>query len=197
MADGEGEGLICKRCEGQVPASDFRKNRKICKRCRTELRAESRFRAMGFMHDKVLSGLKKYGPMRAFSLAEKLDMNQASCAQICADMTKRGLIKRLLIIGKASIYAAPGYEDGPAPEEQSPNAAVGTCLVHHDQHETYVQPGITKADLDYQAYYRLPRHARRALPPPAPAVGGAAEMQSFRFAFGNDYTVKTAGNGPW
>ena len=183
MADGEGEGLICKRCEGQVPASDFRKNRKICKRCRTELRAESRFRAMGFMHDKVLSGLKKYGPMRAFSLAEKLDMNPTSCAQICADMTKRGLIKRLLIIRKASIYAAPGYEDD---------------IDFDNPADVYVKPeAITQADIDYQAYYRLPRHVRRNMPPPVADSVGAAEMQSFRFAFGDDYAVKANGNGPW
>jgi hypothetical protein len=176
---------FCRKCEKLKPTTAFYVSKTIksgkpvyfsyCKLCVNARMKRNRDRKKASIEERIVELLSKSEPMTSKEISIRLDAHYKSVAMICSLLRKKGAILCVTYHGDMPAYSAPPIK----------------------KQEQALEKGVTQADLDYQAYYRLPRHARRALPPPAPAVGGAAEMQSFRFAFGNDYTVKTAGIGPW
>lgn len=137
---------------------------------------DNRDRKNGSIKERIIELLSKSGPMTSKEISDRLEAYYKSVAMICYSLRKNGSISCMTYKGDMPAYSA-------------------TQIKKQAQEES--DKGITKDDLDYQAYYLLPRHIRRKMPPPVIDSVGAAEMQSFRFAFGHDYAVKTNWNGPW
>ena len=175
----------CNRCEDTKPIADFYISKKTksgkpvyfsyCKTCVNARDKGNRDRKNGSIKDRIIELLSKSEPMTSKEISNRLKAHYKSVAMICSFLRRKGLILCLTYKGDMPVYSAQPIK------KQKQN----------------LEKGVTQADLDYQDYYRLPRHARRTLPPPISEAIGTAEMQSFRFAVGYDYAVKTNGSGPW
>lgn len=175
----------CNRCEDTKPIADFYISKKTksgkpvyfsyCKTCVNARMKGKREKKTASIKGRIVELLLKSGPMTSKEISDRLEAYYKSVAMICSFLRRKGLILCLTYKGDMPVYSAQPIK------KQKQN----------------LEKGVTQADLDYQDYYRLPRHARRTLPPPISEAIGTAEMQSFRFAVGYDYAVKTNGSGPW
>lgn len=175
----------CNRCEDTKPIADFYISKKTksgkpvyssyCKTCVNARMKDNRDKKNATIKDRVVELLLKSRPMTSKEISDRLEAYYKSVAMICSFLRRNGSILCVTYKGDMPVYSAQPIK------KQKQN----------------LEKGVTQADFDYQAYYLLPRHVRRTLPKPVIDSFVAAEMQSFRFAFGHDYTVKTNGSGPW
>lgn len=174
----------CNRCKDKKPITDFYVSKttksgkpvyfSYCKRCVNARDKRNRDKKNAPVKYRIIELLSKLGPMTSKEIYCGLGADYKSVAKICSVLRKQGLVLCVAYKGDMPVYSAP-----PIKKEQ------------------LLEKGVTQADLDYQAYYRLPRHIRRKMPPPVIDSVATAEMQRRGFAFGNDYAVRTNGNGPW